>query len=332
MKVLITGGYGFIGSHVAEQFYKEGYEVHILDNLSTGKKQNISFKHKSHLISITDPKCKEIFASYQFEFVIHLAAQVSVAKSIQNPIYDAEANIIGLINMLQLSQQYKVKKFVFASSAAIYGNNTNLPLSETEIPQPIAPYGMSKWVGEQYCLNWASQHHFDVINFRFSNVYGPRQTSEGEGGVVSTFIAKAHKEETLEIHGDGLQTRDFIYVKDVAHAIFRATQSFISGTFNLATNTQTSVLQLIEILQAQGLPIGTKHVEKRDSDIVHSSLNNEKIKTALDWVPMYTIDEGLANTFQWAQEEHDKQQKVEIFQTKKKKSNFPNGLLNQNLI
>ncbi|MCH7321060.1 GDP-mannose 4,6-dehydratase [Solibacillus sp. MA9] len=326
MKVLITGGYGFIGSHVAEQFYKEGYEVHILDNLSTGKQDNVSIKHKKHITSITDPKCKEIFASYQFDFVIHLAAQVSVANSIQNPIYDAEANILGLINMLQLAQQYNVKKFVFASSAAIYGNNTNLPLNETEIPQPIAPYGLSKWVGEQYCSNWETQHKIDVINFRFSNVYGPRQTSEGEGGVVATFIAKAHQNETLEIHGDGSQTRDFIYVKDVAYAIFRATQSFITGTYNLSTNTQTSVFQLVEILKAQGMSLTTTYTNAREGDILHSSLNNTKVKTTLDWVPMYTIDEGLANTYLWAQEQQQKRKKKETRQAKKKYK-FPNWLI-----
>lgn len=312
MKVLITGGYGFIGSHVAEQFHKEGFDVHILDNLSTGKQSNISFKHKKHIISITDPNCKGIFEAYQFDYLIHLAAQVSVARSIQNPISDAEANIVGLINMLQLAQQYNVKKFIFASSAAVYGNNVNLPLSETEIPNPIAPYGMSKWVGEQYCSNWGTQHQMATINFRFSNVYGPRQTIEGEGGVVATFIAKAHQNETLEIHGDGIQTRDFIYVKDVAHAIFRATQSFITGTFNLSSNTQTSVLQLVDLLASQGMTLTTAFTNAREGDILHSSLNNEKIKTILDWAPMYTIDAGIKNTYLWAQEQYQKQQLNEV--------------------
>lgn len=297
MKVLITGGYGFIGSHVAEQFYKEGYDIHIIDNLSTGHRENITFKHKAHIISITDPKCKEIFAANHFDFVIHLAAQISVARSIQNPLYDAEANIIGLVNMLQFSQQYNVKKFIFASSAAIYGNNTNLPLTERETPLPIAPYGVSKWVGEQYCSNWASQHELDAVCFRFSHVFGPRQTSEG--GVVATFITKSLQNETVEIHGNGEQTRDFIYVKDVAHAIFRASQSFITGTYNLSTNTRTSVNQLIQIMHAQGYTLNTTYTQAREGDILHSSLSNEKIKTELDWVPKYSIEEGLAKTYEW---------------------------------
>ncbi|WP_341322824.1 NAD-dependent epimerase/dehydratase family protein [Solibacillus sp. FSL H8-0523] len=299
MRVLITGGYGFIGSHVAEQFYKEGYEIHIIDNLSTGHRENITFKHKAHIISITDPKCKEIFAANRFDFVIHLAAQISVARSIQNPIYDAEANIIGLLNMLQFSQQSNVRKFIFASSAAIYGNNTNLPLTEHETPLPIAPYGVSKWVGEQYCSNWAAQHDLDAVCFRLSNVFGPRQTSEGEGGVVATFITKALQNETVEIYGNGEQTRDFIYVKDVAHAIFRATQSFITGTYNLSTNIQTSVNQLVQVLQAQGYTLKTTYTQAREGDIMHSSLSNEKIKTELDWVPKYSIEESLIKTYEW---------------------------------
>lgn len=139
MRVLITGGYGFIGSHVADRYYKEGYEVFIIDDLSTGNRENITFKHKGYILSVKDPKCEEIFKSYQFDVVVHLAAQVSVAISLLNPREDIETNVVGLVNILTLSQRYKVKKFIFASSAAVYGFNDHLPLKEEEISKPISP-------------------------------------------------------------------------------------------------------------------------------------------------------------------------------------------------
>ncbi|MGN7476634.1 NAD-dependent epimerase/dehydratase family protein [Solibacillus silvestris] len=317
MRVLITGGYGFIGSHVAEQFYKEGYEVHILDDLSTGKAENISFKHKSTILSIDDVKCKEIFKSYSFDIVVHLAAQVSVTNSILNPVNDAQSNIVGLLNMLQLAGQHQVKKFIFASSAAIYGNNPGIPLLETENAKPISPYGMSKWIGEQYCTAWGEQHSLDVICLRFSNVYGPRQTNEGEGGVVSIFTSKILKNEPLVIHGDGNQTRDFIYVKDVAFAIFRASQSFVTGTYNLSTNSQTSIHHITDLLTSFHPGTAVTYGPFREGDIYHSSLNNTRIKEVLDWSPLHSFEDGLKKTYEWAVNDF-KKKTAEMNKVKKK--------------
>lgn len=171
MRVLITGGYGFIGSHVADRFFKEGYEVHIIDNLVTGKVENITFKHKFYQLSIDDPKCRDIFAAYNFDIVVHLAAQVSVATSMQNPSYDAQSNIVGLVQMLKFATEFKVKKFIFASSAAVYGEQALLPITEDMPTNPISPYGLSKLVGEKYCSNWAASQGLASICFRFSNVY-----------------------------------------------------------------------------------------------------------------------------------------------------------------
>lgn len=299
MKVLITGGYGFIGSHVAERFHKEGYEVHIIDNLTTGKKENVKIKHKSYILSVEDPKCKDIFASYNFDIVVHLAAQVSVSKSIVNPTNDAQSNILGLVNMLHLASKYHVKKFIFASSAAVYGNNEHFPLVESLKAHPISPYGISKHVGEQYCLNWTETHNLDTICFRFSNVYGPRQTSEGEGGVVSIFTSRILDGETLQVHGDGNQTRDFIYVTDVAFAIYRASQSILSGIYNLSTNTEATVNDIIHFLEKPHGPIQTTYTNARAGDIYRSVLSNERVKKELDWSPMYSLEEGLQKTYEW---------------------------------
>lgn len=300
MRVLITGGYGFIGSHVAEQFHKEGYEIFIIDNLSTGKRENVTIKHKSYILSVEDEKCKEIFSSYNFDIVVHLAAQASVAKSVISPKDDAKSNILGLINILQLATEHHVKKFIFASSAALYGNNSNIPLKETYTAQPVSPYGLSKWSGEQYCLNWSRENDIDVICFRFSNVYGPRQTSEGEGGVISTFIFSLLKDETLQIHGDGNQTRDFIYVADVAFAIYRASQSIMSGVYNLSTNTEVSINDIVRNLEKIHGPLHTINGMPRPKDIYNSRLCNELVKRELDWTPMYVLEDGLQKTYDWA--------------------------------
>lgn len=324
MKVLITGGYGFIGSHVAEHFYKEGFEVHILDNLSTGKKENVTCPHKSHILSIDDPKCKDIFVAYGFEIVVHLAAQVSVAHSMVNPMMDAQANIVGLINILKFAKQYGARKFIFASSAAVYGNNANLPLSETEVPNPISPYGISKWTGEKYCLAESDDSDIETVVFRFSNVYGPRQTAEGEGGVISIFTDKLFKNETLLIHGDGQQTRDFIYVGDIAFAIYRASQCSISGVYNLSTNTACSILNIVQTLEKLHGPVDKKFVAARDGDIYHSSLNNQNIKKDLDWSPFYSLEEGLEKTYIWAK---NRQPQVEVKLDKKQTKELPASII-----
>ena len=203
MKVLITGGYGFIGSHVAERFFNEGHEVFIIDNLSSGKKENITFKHEHYRVSVIDSCCEQVFQAYNFDIVVHLAAQVSVAKSIINPRLDTEINTVGLVNMLSLSHKYNVKKFIFASSAAVYGMNEKIPLTEDFPCSPISPYGISKWIGESYCQKWKELYGLDSVVFRFSNVYGPRQSNEGEGGVVSIFLDSLLKGKPLEVFCDG---------------------------------------------------------------------------------------------------------------------------------
>lgn len=300
MKVLITGGYGFIGSHVADRFHKEDHEIFIIDDLSSGKKENITFKHKGYVLSVDDPKCEEIFKAVRFDIVIHLAAQISVVKSFNNPLLDTESNVVGLVNILSLSQKYHVKKFIFASSAAVYGVNGHLPLSEEEECAPISPYGISKWIGETYCEKWNKIYGFETVCFRFSNVYGPRQNSKGEGGVVSKFVNNTLNSEALKIFGDGEQTRDFIYVGDIADAIYRSTNAPISGVFNLSTNTETSINDLAQIFQDIHGKVKVNRLPGKEGDIRHSVLNNRKLMNGIDWSPLYDIRTGLEKTYQWA--------------------------------
>ncbi|MGO4373346.1 NAD-dependent epimerase/dehydratase family protein [Paenibacillus sp. MCAF20] len=267
--------------------------------MSTGSKENVTIKHKGYSLSIEDPKCEEVFRSNRFDVVVHLAAQVNVGASIKNPRQDSESNVLGLVNMLTLSSKYKVKKFIFASSAAVYGTNDRVPLLETEVCDPISPYGISKWVGESYCTKWNELYDLETICFRFSNVYGPRQGGLGEGGVISIFTDRILAGQPLYVHGDGSQTRDFIYVEDVAYALFRASNSYLTGIYNLSTNTECSINTLIDKFGELQEIKSVNYSDSRPGDIKRSTLSNEKVKRDLDWTPMFDMDEGLNRTYSW---------------------------------
>lgn len=299
LKVLITGGYGFIGSHVANRYFQEGYEVFILDDLSTGNKGNVTFDHRDFIISVNDAKCEEIFRSFHFDVVVHLAAQVSVTESILNPIRDTEINIVGLVNILNLSHKYKVGKFIFASSAAVYGSSEQLPLLENEPCKPISPYGISKWIGESYCEKWRELYGFESNIFRFSNVYGPNQVHEGEGGVLSIFLDRIIDGKHIEIYGDGHQTRDFIYVGDVANAIYQSSKSHINGVYNLSTNNEMSINELVGLMKELHGEIEVTYNSVKEGDIHRSSLSNKKIVSALEWSPMFNMKQGIEQTYEW---------------------------------
>jgi len=304
VKVLITGGYGFIGSHVAERFNKEGYEVFIIDNLVSGSIHNVTFKHKGYRLDIEDRKCEEIFRSNRFDAVVHLAAQANVAQSIDNPRLDTESNILGLVNMLALSQKYKAKKFIFASSAAVYGLNDDPPIQEDAPCAPISPYGMSKWTGERYCSHWTERYGLETIVFRFSNVYGPRQGNGGEGGVISIFLKQMLAGKELSVYGDGEQTRDFIYVEDIADAIYRASYSTLTGIYNLSTAKESSVNSILEHMKTVRDIKAVVYKDEKEGDIRRSVLDNSRIVRGLDWTPMYGLSEGLNKTYQWFLNEH----------------------------
>jgi UDP-glucuronate decarboxylase len=299
MRVLITGGYGFIGSFVGEMFAMEGHEVHIVDNLSTGSKDHLEFKHVFYQANVEDPICEEIFKKCKFDAVIHLAAQVNVAVSMEDPYKDTKANVLGLINMLRLAEKYKADKFVFASSAAVYGLNEEMPLDEESVCHPVSPYGMNKWIGEMYCQKWNEIFGLSTVCYRFSNVYGPRQGTMGEGGVVSIFSQRIMDGKELIVYGDGEQTRDFIYVQDLAEAIYLGVKNNLSGVYNLSTNTGVSVNQLIETIGGLAEVHTVKYENEREGDIKHSRLDNSKIKAALEWEPFHSYQDGLEKTYHW---------------------------------
>ncbi|MCT4606505.1 MAG: NAD-dependent epimerase/dehydratase family protein [Marinisporobacter sp.] len=302
MRALITGGYGFIGSHVAERFYKEGHEIHIIDNLSAGDQENVKIKHKFYPLDIIDDKCEEIFSTIQFDVVVHSAAHIDAAASVERPGLDATSNILGLINMLKLSSKYEVKKFIFASSAAVYGNNEKIPLEEDSLILPISPYGVSKLTGEKYCELWKNTYGLETVCLRFSNVYGPRQSLKGEGGVVAIFMNNLFLGKESFIYGTGEQTRDFIYVEDVVDAIYKCCDYSHSQVMNVSVNTQYSVMDLIDVIKSLHGNMDFKHEKKRKGDILHSRLSNKRAKNELSWAPLYPLEEGIKKTYEWYKE------------------------------
>ncbi|WP_432666259.1 NAD-dependent epimerase/dehydratase family protein [Wukongibacter baidiensis] len=331
MKVLITGGCGFIGSHTAERFYKEGYKVYIIDNLSSGRKENLIIKHKLYEMDVEDRKCEEIFANNDFDIVIHLAAHIDAALSIEKPCLDAESNVLGLINILELSSKYNVKKFIFASSAAVYGDNEKIPLIEDDGCNPITPYGVSKLTGEKYCGLWKTIHNLDTTCLRFSNVYGPRQSIKGEGGVVSIFMNNVFNNRKLLVYGDGQQTRDFIYVEDLVDAIYKAVEFCSSDILNISTNTQVSINDLIHSIKKLHRDVEIEYTKPREGDILHSRLLNDEAIKELSWAPIYSLEKGIEKTYRWysnyCKQNDAKVIKESKVKEKKEKKSFLRSLL-----
>lgn len=304
MRILITGGYGFIGSHVAERFFKEGNSVFIIDDLSTGSKANVKIDHKFYNLSVTDKKCEEIFRMNNIDVVVHLAAQVDVSVSEADAHLDSQSNVLGLVNILDLAKKYGVKKFIFASSAAVYGDTDVLPIAEDALNRPMSVYGTNKAIGEFYCRQWKELYGLDTIVLRFANVYGPRQGVKGEAGVISIFMKQIMEGQELVIFGDGKQTRDYVYVEDVADAVYRAAgKTPEHGVFNISTNSEHSLLDLVDTLGQLEPVKGIRHEDKRKGDIYRSTLDNTRAKAELEWAPKYSFDDGLLKTFRWYQTE-----------------------------
>ncbi|WP_342514748.1 NAD-dependent epimerase/dehydratase family protein [Sporosarcina sp. FSL K6-1522] len=306
MKVLVTGGLGFIGSHIVDTLMRNNYEVAVYDNLSTGSLKNIDSNVRIFIGDIEDKKSLEqAMETFRPDYVIHEAAQVSVQNSISAISNDAQINIMGTINIIELSHKYAVKKIVFASSAAVYGNANRLPIVVSDPVQPLSPYGISKKTAEEYLILAKKILDVDYVILRYSNVYGPRQTSSGEGGVISIFTNHVINNERPVIYGDGLQTRDFIYVKDVARANLQALRFDGIGIFNIASTTSSSINQLYAIIQSisqkEILPI---YQSPKSGDIKESLLCNRTSTQKLNWQPQYSLAKGLANTYAYYLKRH----------------------------
>ena len=297
MRVIVTGGCGFIGSHLVDQLVKEGHEVLIIDNLHSGTLQYVPPSVKLHVVDIRDKRISSLFSQFRPDVVYHLAAQIDVQQSLCDPHEDADINVLGTLNVLHQCITYHVSKLVFASTAAIYGHPEKLPVMEQHLPSPISCYGLSKLTCEKYIQLYATLHSLTYTILRFANVYGERQQIKGEGGVICIFFNRLLQHHRPVIYGDGQQTRDFIYVKDVVEANMLAMKHGDNEIFNVSTNHPVSVHDVFyTIAKLRSTNITPKYEHSRPGDIVHSYLGNQHLRDCLQWKPRYNIETGLQET------------------------------------
>lgn len=306
MNILVTGGAGFIGSHLVDGLIAEGHHVIIVDNLSTGSRKNLNPKAVFYEEDICHTDALDrIFADEQVQIVFHEAAQTLVPYSMEHPKEDAELNIMGLINVLDMCRKYHVEKIIFSSSAAVYGDNLNVPLKEDQPLMPTSFYGLTKVTAEKYIQLYHDVFGLSYAILRYSNVYGERQGSHGEGGVVYVFSKALAQGKDLTIFGDGEQSRDFIYVKDVARANIKAMDAAVpSGIYNVSTAIETTINALKEILlYFSRVPVQVSYADARGGDIYRSALDNTAAKQVLQWKPATKLLQGLQTTYSYFVEE-----------------------------
>ncbi|HEU4747950.1 MAG TPA: NAD-dependent epimerase/dehydratase family protein [Gemmatimonadaceae bacterium] len=308
-RVLVTGGAGFIGSHTADYFLTEGWEVCVVDDLSSGKRENIPEKARFHHVSINSPEFAKLVREGRFDVVAHLAAQMDVRKSVDDPLFDATSNVLGVLNLMEAIRASGAKTLVvFASTGgALYGDSGRPPNHESTAKDPESPYAVSKLSAEYYLAYYGRVHGTEAVALRFGNVYGPRQDPHGEAGVVAIFCGRILGGEKLTIFGDGLQTRDYVYVGDVARAMFMAATkplpvkgSVDARAFNIGTGRGTSVVELARLLQsAAGSNVPVGFGPARTGEVQDSFLACAKAHELLGWKPDVTLLEGLKKTYAW---------------------------------
>lgn len=301
MKILVTGGAGFIGSHITDAFINLGHEVVVVDNLVTGRKENLNPNAKFYETDIRSEQIKEIFAREKFDAICHQAAQLDVRKSVADPRYDADVNIMGTLNLLEQARATGVKKILFASSGgAMYGEQEKFPADEEHRTWPASPYGITKLTCEKYIAVFCQLYGMTYGLMRYANVYGPRQSPHGEAGVVAIFSARLLAGESAMINGDGKQTRDYVYVGDVVAANVAALNYAHSDYFNVGTGIETDVNELFAIInRATGNRAQEQHAPAKAGEQMRSVLDYSKAKRLLGWEPKMTLSNGLTETVEW---------------------------------
>ncbi len=299
-RVVVTGGAGFIGSHVCDRFLEAGYEVVAIDDLSTGNRENVPGGARLEVVDIVDGDAvSTVFDEFQPQVVAHLAAQSSVTVSVKRPARDLDVNVRGTFNILQAATAAGAPTVFASTGGALYGERAPIPTAEESVPpEPLAPYGASKLAGEAYVGTWGRLHGIANVVLRLGNVYGPRQTRHGEAGVVAIFSDHLHRGVAPTVYGDGRQTRDYIHVADVSRAFFMAAEAGQAGTFNVGTAKETNVLELLDVLQsAAGTQIEPNFEPLRTGELMRSCLDSTRLRTQLSWEPTVALDSGLHETF-----------------------------------
>lgn len=298
MKVLVTGGAGFIGSHVCDAFVRAGHEVIALDNLSSGKKENLDPRVRLEVADIRSPEAAALIRAERPQVLCHLAAQMDVRRSVEDPRFDADANILGFLNLLEAARASGVQKVVFSSTGgAIYGEQDVFPAPESHATRPISPYGVSKAAGELYLNYYKAQYGLKYVALRYANVYGPRQNPHGEAGVVSIFSTRLLAAQDCTIYGEGKQTRDFVYVEDVARANLLAAEKDYSGPINIGTGVETDINRLFALLaEAAGSPKKPGHAPGRPGEQMRSCIDHGLAQKVLGWQPTVDLAEGTRRT------------------------------------
>lgn len=303
MNICVTGGAGFIGSHLVDRLIKEGHRVQVIDNLSSGLREFVNPKAEFVELDIRDAKILDVFQDFQPDYVFHEAAQTVVGESMVNPTEDCDINLMGLLNLLQASVKVGVKKFLMPSSAAVYGDLETLPLTEELQGIPRSCYGLTKLTTEGYLRIYEESFGLPYICYRYANVYGPRQGNGGEGGVISIFCEQVAKGETLVVYGDGTQTRDFVYVDDVVEANLLGLRDDVTGIINVSTGTGISLNDLMNTLEEiTNTTINREYQEPRIGDIKHSLLSTEKASQVLGYAPTWSLRDGLENTYHYVKD------------------------------
>jgi UDP-glucose 4-epimerase len=295
--ILVTGGAGFIGSHVVDLLIGRGHAVHVIDDLSTGDKANVDKRAQLHVLDIRSKEIAPLLQKISPDSVVHLAAQIDVRRSIKEPAVDADINICGSLNLLTGALAAGTKHFVFASSAAVYGPPATLPLPEDSSLTPSSPYGIAKLAVEHYLRIFGQIFSIESAILRFANVYGPRQAAKGEAGAVAIFLKNILAGRPSVINGDGEQTRDFIYVGDVARMVAAAVDNKLAGVFNVSTGVETSVNRIHQLLsQAAASSISTEHGPAVPNEDRRCSLDPGRAAKAVGWRAEMSIEEGLRLT------------------------------------
>ena len=308
-KALVTGGAGFIGSHVADVFLDKGYAVDIVDDLTSGKRQNLAEKARFYEMSVNSREFADLVEKGGYDVIAHLAAQIDVRKSVADPIDDATRNILGTLNLIEaLKRGGSRSRVIFTSTGgALYGDFNTPPNAETYAKDPESPYAIAKLSVELYLAYYGRVHGIEAAALRFGNVYGPRQDPHGEAGVVAIFCGRILNNRPLTIFGDGSQTRDYVYVGDVARAVWMAATKPLpekgrmdARAFNIGTGVGTSVLEIAKMLKAvAGSDVPVEFAPHRPGEQQASFVNVEKAKQLLGWTPQLTLEEGLAKSYAW---------------------------------